>query len=67
MGLGRTGGRTYVELLEHRMLLYARKHDPHGVGPILQEGDLDSVHVIGQLLDVGLQLGKGCGTDRKLS
>ena len=50
---------TYVQLFEDGMLLYPRKHHPHGVGPILQEGDLHSVHVVGQLLNVRLQLREG--------
>lgn len=50
---------TYIELFEHRVFLYSREHDPHGVGSILQEGNLHSVHVVGQFLDVSLQLCKG--------
>ena len=44
------------------MLLDPGEHDPHGVGPVLQEGDLHPVHVVGQLLDVCLQLSERCRT-----
>lgn len=50
----------YVELFEDGVFFYSREHDSHGVGTILQEGNLHSVHVIGQFLDVCLQLCKGC-------
>ncbi len=56
---------TYVELFEHGMFFYAGEHDSHGVGSILQEGNLHSVHVIGQFLDVCLQLCKGCKSRRE--
>lgn len=41
------------------MILYAGKEDSHGVCPVVQMGDPSSVQVTGQLIDVGLQLGKG--------
>lgn len=50
---------TYVQLFEDWVLLDPWEHDSHGVGPILQEGDLHSVHVVGQFLDISLQLCKG--------
>lgn len=59
LGLG-SGGGTYIQLFEDRVLLDPGEHDSHGVGPILQEGDLHPVHVIGQLLDVRLELCEGC-------
>lgn len=42
------------------MFFYSRKHDSHGIGTILQEGNLHSVHIVGQFLDVCLQLCKSC-------
>lgn len=50
---------TYVQLFEDWVLLDPWEHDSHSVGPILQEGDLHSVHVVGQFLDISLQLCKG--------
>lgn len=51
---------TYVELFEDGVLFYSREHHSHGVGSILQEGNLHSIHVVGQLLDVCLQLCESC-------
>lgn len=51
---------TYVKLFEDGVFFYPWKHDPHGVCPIFQEGNLHSIHVIGKFLDVCLQLRKGC-------
>lgn len=42
------------------MILYAGEEDPHGVCPVVQMGDTGSVQVTGQLIDVCLELGKGC-------
>lgn len=50
---------THIQLLEHRVGLNAREEHAHGVGPVVQEGDLHHVHVVCQLVDVCLQLGKG--------
>lgn len=51
---------TYVEFFEDRMFFYSWEHDSHGVVSILKERNLDSVHVVGQFLDVCLQFCKGC-------
>lgn len=50
---------TYIKLFEDRVFFYPREHDSHGVGAILQERNLHSVHVVGEFLDVCLQLCKG--------
>lgn len=50
---------TYIQLFEDGVFFYSRKHDSHGVRPILQEGNLHSVHVVCQFLDVCLQLCEG--------
>lgn len=52
----------YIQLLEDRVLFYPREHDSHRVGAILQERNLHSVHVVGEFLDVRLQLCKGWKT-----
>ena len=46
------------------MVLNAREQDPHGVGSVVQEGDSGAVQFLGQLVDVRLQLSKGCGWTR---
>lgn len=40
------------------MLLYAGEEDPHGVGPVVQEGDSCTIQITGQLMDVCLELCK---------
>lgn len=52
----------YIELFEDGVFFYPREHDSHGVGTILQERNLHSVHVVGEFLDVRLQLCKGWKT-----
>lgn len=52
----------YIELFEDWVFFYPREHDSHGVGTILQERNLHSVHVVGEFLDVRLQLCKGWKT-----
>lgn len=42
------------------MVLNAREQDSHGVGAIVQVGDSGAVQVAGQLINVGLELGKCC-------
>lgn len=42
------------------MVLDAREEDPHRVGPVVQEGNPSSVQLLGQLVDVCLQLSKSC-------
>ena len=54
---------TYIQLFEHRVFFYSREHHSHCVRPILQEGNLHSVHVVGQFLDVCLQLGERCAEE----
>ena len=55
----------YLDLLEHRMVFYPRKEDPHCVSAILQEWDSGSIQLLSELMDVSLQLCKGCrGRDR---
>lgn len=49
----------YLHLLEHGVILDAREQYSHGVGPVLKEGDARSVQLLGQLMDVCLQLCKG--------
>lgn len=49
----------YIQLFEDGVLFYPREHDSHRVGTILQERNLHSVHVVGEFLDVRLQLCKG--------
>ena len=43
------------------MVLDAWEQDPHGVGAVVQEGDAGAVQLLGELVDVRLQLSKGCG------
>lgn len=43
------------------MLFDSWEHDSHGVGAIFQKGNLHSIHVVGELLDVRLQLCERCG------
>lgn len=48
------------------MVLNPREEHTHGVRPIVEEGDAGTIQVIGQLVDVRLQLCKGCGQTRCL-
>lgn len=41
------------------MILDTREEHPHGIGPVVQMRNASSVQVAGELIDVGLQLGKG--------
>lgn len=50
----------YLHLLEHRMVLNTRKEDPHGICSVVQEGDSCTIQLLGQFMDVCLQLCKGC-------
>lgn len=54
---------TYFQLSEHWMIVDAGKENPHGVGAIVEVGDAGPVQVAGQLVDVRLQLCKGCKKD----
>lgn len=49
---------SYLQISEYRMFLNAWEEDPHGVGPVVQEGDSCSIQITGQLVDVCLQLCK---------
>lgn len=48
------------------MVLNPREEDPHGVGSVVQEGDSCSVQLLGQFVDVCLQLGKGWAKDKRV-
>lgn len=52
------GGRRYLQLTQDRMVLNAGEQDSHGIGAIVQVGDSRAVQVAGQLINVGLELGK---------
>lgn len=43
------------------MVFNPREEHPHGVCPIIEEGDASAIQVIGQLMNVRLKLCKGCG------
>lgn len=45
------------------MIVDAGKENPHGVGAIVEVGDAGPVQIAGQLVDVRLQLCKGCKKD----
>lgn len=49
------------------MVLNPRKEYPHGVRAIVKERDTSAVQVIGQLVDVRLQLCEGCGQQDMVS
>lgn len=51
---------TYLQLSEHRVVIDARKQNSHGVCAVVQEGDASSVQITCKLIDVSLQLCKGC-------
>lgn len=44
----------YLDLLEHRVVFYPGKEDPHGVSAILQEWDSGSIQLLGEFVDVSL-------------
>lgn len=54
----------HLHLLEHRVVLNPREQHPHGVRPVVEEGDAGTIQVAGQLVNVSLQLCKGCGQTR---
>lgn len=43
------------------MVLNPGEEHPHGVRPVVEEGDASTIQVIGQLVDIRLQLCKGYG------
>lgn len=49
----------HLHLFQHRMVFYPREENPHGIGAVIQKGDASPIQVIGQLVDVCLQLSKG--------
>lgn len=51
---------TYFKLSEHWVIIDAGEENPHGISAIVEVGDAGSVQIAGQLVDVCLQLGKGC-------
>lgn len=63
-GPPRRGPAAHLHLLEHWVVLNPREEHAHGVGAVVQEGDAGAVQVVGQLMDVRLQLCKGCGQTR---
>lgn len=54
----------HLHLLEHWVVLNPGEEHPHGVRPVVEEGDASTIQVIGQLVDVRLQLCKGYGQTR---
>lgn len=43
------------------MSLNAREKHAHSIGLVVQEGDLNTIHVVCQFIDIGLQLSKSWG------
>lgn len=64
---GQTDRQTdpHLHLLQHRMVFYPREENPHGVGAVIQKGYASPVQVVGQLVNVRLQLSKGWGGKRR--
>lgn len=60
------GTASHLEVPEDRVVFNSREQDPHGVGSIVQEGNPGSVQVTGQLVDVCLQLSKGCHKEKPM-
>jgi hypothetical protein len=58
MRSGQAWGAAHIRLLEHWVGLNAREENAHGVGPVVQERDLNTIHVVRQLVNVCLQLCK---------
>lgn len=54
----------HLHLLEHWVVLNAGEEHPHGIRPVVEEGDASTIQVIGQLVDVRLQLCKSYGQTR---
>lgn len=55
----------YLHLFQYRVVFNTRKQNPHGIGAVVQEWDTSPIEVIGQLMNVRLQLGKGYKTQWK--
>lgn len=51
----------HLHLLQHGVVFYPREENAHGVGAVIQKGDASPIQVVGQLVDVCLQLSKGWG------
>lgn len=49
---------TYLQVSQNRVFVGAWEEDPHGVGPVVQEGDSCTIQITGQLMDVCLELCK---------
>lgn len=49
----------HLHLLQHGVVFYPWEENAHGVGAVIQEGDAGAIQVVGQLIDVSLQLSKG--------
>lgn len=58
---GPLGGASYLHLLQHGMVLNPREQHSHGIRAVVEEWDAGTIQVAGQLMDVCLQLCKGCG------
>lgn len=43
------------------MGLNAREKHSHSIGPVVQEGDLYTIHVVCEFIDICLQLSKSWG------
>lgn len=63
---GQTDRQTdpHLHLLQHGMVFYPWEENPHGVGAVIQKGDASPVQVVGQLVNVRLQLSEGWGGKR---
>lgn len=53
-------GGCYLQLPQDGVVLDAREQDSHGVGAVVQVGNSRTVQVTGQLIDICLELSKGC-------
>lgn len=51
----------HLHLLQHGVVFYPWEENPHGVGTVIQKGDASPVQVVGQLVNVSLQLSEGWG------
>lgn len=51
---GEPRAAAHLHLLEHRVVLNPREQHPHGVRPVVEEGDAGTIQVAGQLVNVGL-------------
>lgn len=49
----------HLHLLQHRVVFYPRKQNPHGISAVIQERDAGPIQVVSQFVNVRLQLSKG--------